>query len=754
MSRHALSFGRPGRGWWVGSSGADGSAAVLDVAALKSAARAAIVMPALFAFADKVIGQPQTSLFAAFGAFALLVLTEFGGPPRMRFLAYLGLGCVGAMFITLGTLCSRSPWLAAAAMAVVGFVVLSSGALSGYFAAGATGAILTFVLPVTIPAANSAIPDRLEGWGLATAAAICAVMLFWPVRRRAELRREAARAMRKVADVVDPDAEQVAVRTRLAGEAVDGLAGGFLGTQHRPTGPTRPMAALASIPDELDWLLSFLCPQAGRVELELACQEDEEALAAAADVLRVSAERLEGRDVRPDFQRLDAARAAVASALVRRLPELPADTPIGGVPRALGPPFRIRAATYSARQLAVYALRATGADAPALDQPDRARQPARAAVEATEQLAREHASMRSVWFQNAVRGAAGLAIAVYIAQRTGLQHGFWVVLGTLSVLRSNALGTGWSILSALAGTAVGIIVGALLVIGIGMHEPVLWAVLPAAVLLTAYAPRAISFAAGQAGFTVVLFILFNLIQPVGWKVGVVRVEDVAIGFAISLGVGLLFWPRGAAALLRQDLATAYAGAAYYVVATARQVIEGKGSEDAVRAGQTAEAAAHLLDDVFRQYLAERSATKINVEDVAALVGGASRVRRAAQSLAALGQMADGDVWLERCGQNLDRELQALESWYVTLGDSLVNGLQVPPPHLRDDEGAGRLLACVREAARARDKATVNAALALLWTSQHLENLWRLETDLARHANAARPASSSGGALHRPRIPVS
>ena len=42
--------------------------------------------------------------------------------------------------------------------------------------------------------------------------------------------------------------------------------------------------------------------------------------------------------------------------------------------------------------------------------------------------------MASVWLQNSLRGAAGLAIAVYIAQRTGVQHGFWVVLGTLSVL--------------------------------------------------------------------------------------------------------------------------------------------------------------------------------------------------------------------------------------------------------------------------------------------------------------------------------
>src|SRR5207302_4589203 len=115
------------------------------------------------------------------------------------------------------------------------------------------------------------------------------------------------------------------------------------------------------------------------------------------------------------------------------------------------------------------------------------------------------------------------------------------------------------------------VVGAGLVIAIGTHELVLWAVLPVAVLLAAYAPRAISFAAGQAGFTVVLFVLFNLIQPSGWEVGLVRIEDVAIGFAISLGVGLLFWPRGATTLIRENLAAAYARSADYLAATARLV---------------------------------------------------------------------------------------------------------------------------------------------------------------------------------------
>jgi uncharacterized membrane protein YccC len=697
-------------------------------------------MPAVFALADKVIEQPQTSVFAAFGSFALLVLAEFTGPPRTRLLAYLGLAGIGAVYITLGTLCSRNPWLAAGAMVLVGFATLFAGVINGYFAAGSTAALLTFVLPVTLPVPNSAIPQRLEGFALAAGVGICALMLLWPPRQRADLQRQTAEALRAVADLLDAPRATWAERARLARASVDALGRRLIGTQHRPTGPTGPTAALASLPDELDWLLSFVTPEPD-APLELACAEDTEAMEAAAAVLRASAERLEGREGRPDFKRLEASRDAVARALMRRLPELPVDTPVGEIPRALDAPFRIRALTYASRQAAAYGLVASGADGPELDDADIARtRPIQAAIETTEQLTLAHASVRSVWFRNSLRGAVGLGIAVYVAQRTGLQHGFWVVLGTLSVLRSNALGTGRSIVGALGGTAVGLVVGSLLVIGIGTHEAVLWIVLPIAVFLAAYAPRAISFAAGQAGFTVVLFLLFNIIQPVGWSVGLVRVEDVAIGFGVSLLVGLLFWPRGAGALLRDELAVAFARGADYVVAAARRQSEGE-ADEAARAGRAAEAALHRLDDAFGQYLAERSATPYNVEDVAALVGGANRVRRAAQSLAELGRMADPNTQVERCARNLDGELQAFHAWYTSLGSALVERRRVPPPHARDTEGGGRLLACVRDAARDRDRATVNAALVLLWSSQHLDNLRRLETHLAERANAAESASA-------------
>jgi hypothetical protein len=112
-------------------------------------------------------------------------------------------------------------------------------------------------------------------------------------------------------------------------------------------------------------------------------------------------------------------------------------------------------------------------------------------------------------------------------------------------------------------------------------------------------------------------------------------------------------------------------------------------------------------------------------------------------------MVDGDARLGPCGANLDRELHALQSWYVALGYAFTNNRAIPPPHIRDTDGRNRLLACVREAARTRDKRTVHAALVLLWTSQHLDNLWRLETHLGERARAAREDQSGSIGIVNP-----
>jgi len=682
-------------------------------------------MPAVFAFADKVIQQPQTTIFAAFGSFAVLVLADFRGPPRGRIVAYLALVVVGALFITLGTLCSRDPWLGAAVMAVVGFGVLFSSVINPYFAMAGWAPLLTFILPVTVPADPSAIPLRLEGWALACGVGISAAMLLWPPRPGYELQQASARACRALASLLaielDGDLSLSAERTDAARADVAALRRQFVSTPYRPTAATGSAEALAFLGDELAWFLGVALARdgpSGAASLPCA-KENREVLAAVVSSLQASAAILDGREERPDLDRLDRARDAVADALASEIWEQPApDDP--ALLRALEPSFRMRELSLAAREIGQNALRAAGLEAPELDATS-----ARAAVDVSRTLARRYGTARSVLFHNSLRGAAALAVAVLIAQQTSLQHSFWIVLGTLSVLRSNALGTGSSVVSALWGTAVGLLIGAGLVIAAGTNEAVLWALLPVAVLVAAYAPQAISFATGQAGFTVVVLILFNIIQPTGWTVGLVRIEDVAIGFAVSLGVGALFWPRGAGALMRRSLATSYARSADYVAAAVRELL---GVGDATRARRRARAAADRLDDAFRQYLGELSRDHAKLEDIATLLTGATRLRLAGYSLSTLGELSGASSLRESRIDVLEAEVRRLHSWYMALGEAVADGRPPPPADDADPEGRLRILRCARESGAREDEAG-HLAVGLLLTAQHLDNLRQLELRL-------------------------
>ena len=192
----------------------------------------------------------------------------------------------------------------------------------------------------------------------------------------------------------------------------------------------------------------------------------------------------------------------------------------------------------------------------------------------------------------------------------------------------------------LVGTVLGFVVGGAILIGIGTNTVVLWVLLPIAVLAAGFAPAAISFLAGQAAFTVVVVMLFNIIHPAGWRVGLIRVEDVAIGCLVSLAVGLVFWPRGAATALGSALSAAYRSSSHYLSRAIDANLTGRG------AAATAEKAAALadfgrLDDAFRQYLAERGAKHVPMAEASSLVTGTVALRLAADAVVDLWHDVDG-----------------------------------------------------------------------------------------------------------------
>ncbi len=736
--------------------------------ALRRAARAALVMPIMFALGDKVIADPVIATFAAFGSFAMLLLVDFSGSIRERLLDQAGLGLACAVLICLATLVSRTTWLAAGAMAVVGFAILFSGVVSSTLAGATTSLLLAFILPVSLPAPPSAIPARVAGWGLAAAASLLAISLLWPSPARNPVRAAAVAACRALADRLRAEVEYVmstgtteahqAHREAIAGadEAVAALQTVFFATPYRPTDLTTHARAVVRLVDELRWLDAIVLRCAPRRHPPRRAPEVCAVKLAAADVLERSADLLEDphdprADLRAASDRLRRTLADLEEAATRVLPPAPspgADDGDGDRARAvissLDPSFRAQQLSFIVAQIAenteyaAAAARRSWIDRLLGRQPEGFAGPLAAAHE----RAGAHVDRHSVWLHNSLRGAAGLGLAVLVADLSSVQHGFWVVFGTLSVLRSNALSTGQNLVRAIAGTSAGFVAGGILVYLIGTNTTVLWVLLPVVVLIAGLAPATISFAAGQAGFTLTLLILFNLIAPEGWRIGLVRVEDVAIGGAVSLAVGLLFWPRGAGALLGRALADAYAASARYL---AGAVAFGIGRCDASGGPQpspadealAAAAAARRLDDAFRGYVAERGAKRVGLAKVTSLVTGVAGMRLAADSVLDLWSrdgVAAGDRSAAR--RELIAEAAGVTAWYDQFAAGLTGREVVPDPLPPDAVADGRLVAAVERDLRDADGRATATGVRVIWTGDHLDAARRLQEMVVEPARAS------------------
>ncbi|HEX6714550.1 MAG TPA: FUSC family protein, partial [Thermoleophilaceae bacterium] len=519
--------------------------------ALRRAARAAVVMPAMFGLGQHVIGNADVALFAGFGSFAMLVFVDFGGSMRERVEAEAALVVAGAGLICIGTLVSQSTALAVVSMAAVGFGVVFAGVVSSVLAGATTSLLLAFILPVSIPAPAAAIPDRLAGWGLAGVAALFAIAFLWPAPVRNPLRAAAASACRAlaarleagVAHLVSGTAESAAARDASATRSdvsIAALEQVFLATPYRPTGLSTGARTVVRLVDEMRWLNAIVVdapplPPGRSVDPRVCDVKRAAALVLERCADQLDAPRRDSRALRDAMSRLEASLASLEESATLALPAARSATSATEVVSALDPSFRAHELTFVVAQIGTNVDFAAAAERRGWLDRILGRQPEGLAT--TWSAARERAGSfvvrDAIWLQNSVRAGAGLGAAVWVARITGVDHGFWVVLGTLSVLRSNALNTGQTVVRALMGTFAGFIIGAVLVSLVGTDTTLLWLLLPVAVFFASLAPATISFAAGQAAFTLTLLILFNILQPTGWRVGLVRIEDVALGCAVS-----------------------------------------------------------------------------------------------------------------------------------------------------------------------------------------------------------------------------
>jgi uncharacterized membrane protein YccC len=743
------------------------------LSALRRAGRTAILLPTLFLVGQHVFDSSIVALFAAFGSFAMALLVGIDGDRAQRVQGQLALALAGAVLVLLGTLASQTPLLAAGSMVVVALLILFGSVISSALAAAVPALLLSFILPVSLAAPVSQTPARLLGWVLAGIGAALANAFLWPAPAVEPLRARAAGACRALAttlrdsvaaEQVDAGPETAQQRDESlarAGEAVDALHHEFVSTPYRPTGLATEARALLGLVDQLTWIQAVVENASRTAPSHIPWPVFLTAKGAVADVLDASAALLSDpahglTSLRDALTRLDDDLREFEDVFTRGLPQqLHGVSDAEAADVTLMPSFdrtfRLQEVAYGTTRLGL------GVRAMALAErrpwwqrllghdPDGV--PSSTAV-ARRRLA-AHLDWRSVWLRNSVRGAVALSIATYVATASGVQHGFWVVLGTMSVLRSNALSTGQNALRAVLGTSVGFLVGAVIITVLGPHPAVLWSLLPVAILFAGVAPAAVSFAAGQAGFTVMVVILFNLIAPVGWEVGAVRVEDVVIGCAVSLAVGVLFWPRGATAMLEDALADAYDDSAAYLTATVARAADQCGpvrsaaTHDALGASLDGSRSSALrLDDAFRTYLNERGSKGLALCDVASLVSGVTRLRLA----------SDWAVELWREPGSLDADAQAvvggrlsssateIEEWFDRFATTL-RGRHPEPGQVHVDHSTTvSLLGPVRSALASDDEGAPWSGVRIAWTADLLDAVHLLQSTLSTSVGDRGPRS--------------
>jgi Fusaric acid resistance protein-like len=738
-----------------------------DYVALRRAARTAIIMPALFAIGDKVWHNAALATFAAFGSFAMLLLVDFSGPMRQRLQAQAALGAAGCVLVILGTLASQNEAVSVIAMAAVGFGIIFAGVVSSVLASATTSLLLAFILPVSLPGPTSTIPDRLAGWALAAAVAFVAVGVLWPAPTREPLRAAASAACRGIAArlraevtyrLSGADAAFMGDLQRAAADSeakVEALHRTFLATPYRPTGLSTSTRAVVRLVDEIS-VLNAVVVQATSMHAPMPIPHEACAVKlSAAEALEQGAALLEvvGGDAGELHRAVTGLTEALTAMEQRSTGELPVgrtapsteDDEVSEFITSLDPSFRAQELSFAVSLIAGNIDLASAADRRGWIDRFLGRTPEglSGTLSAASERATSHVERHSVWLHNSIRGAAALGLAVLVAKQTGVQHTFWVILGTLSVLRSNALNTGQNVLRGLAGTVVGFVVGAVLLEIIGTNPTTLWVLLPIGILFAGVAPATISFAAGQAAFTLVLVILYNIIQPAGWRIGLLRVEDIALGCGVSLVVGLLFWPRGAAAAMRQALAEGYVDSVSYLT---RAVEYGMVRCDFTAAppipptdaAQAAADAARRLDDTFRNYLAERGSKPLPLAQVTSLVTGVAVVRLAADAVLDLWQRDDGVAVGDRAAARAEllKSADIVQSWYDDLAGNLLDQTALRDPQPHDKIADGRLVDAVRHDLQGADGKATATAIRMIWTGDHLDAVRRLQQVIIEPARDA------------------
>jgi uncharacterized membrane protein YccC len=565
------------------------------LASVRRAARVTLVACLGFYTCRYWLDNPTMATYALFGTIAMGVLAQIPGPPAERARTLLAILPVGYLLVTAGTLLSVSTWSAVAGTFVFGFLISYAGVGGPRLVGMGAGVQLLYILPCFPPYDPGELGYRLAGLTIAVVPLAVAERVLWPDPAPVPYRTllagaftPAAACLLALADQYEGDRRG---RHRFVPRMDDAARAAEVTVPSRPVSASRRDRALSQAGGLLRLVLG--------AAVDLFRDADWNAqhrravgglLREAASTAEAAAQCLRGAGAPPDTTPLDGALETFRRTRLRSPPDAahPDRLRAGSLALALGE--WTRAAANAVR---------VAAGAPA-DQPaDPAWYAGQPAARLWWRRFRDHLTPRSVYFQGALRLAVALAAARYVAGVLDLSHGFWVLLATLTVLRTSALETRMALWPALAGTVVGsALAGGLLLLG---ADPHLYEVaLPVVMLGGLTAGPLLGLGWSQAVFTLVISLVFAQLTPVNWQLAATRVIDVAVGTAIGALLGLVAWPRGSTGELHHATARFLAASAAVVrqtvAAVAAATPAGTALPQARHQGQLAEASYALYQN--------------------------------------------------------------------------------------------------------------------------------------------------------------
>nr|WP_146218389.1 FUSC family protein [Micromonospora acroterricola] len=602
-------------------------------AVLRRAARLTLVASVIFYVCRYGAGSPMLATYGLFGVVAAGSFAQLPGPaPQRARILVTSLPVVWAL-IAAGTLLAWSTWAAAVGMLVIGFVVAFAGVGNPRLVGLGSAFQLFYILASFPPYQPDTLPERLAGVTLAIVVLAVAEVFLWPDPVPVTYRQRLAEAADGVAAFLDFTAEALTdpnggrdTRRERAYAAVDGLALGRNSPAWAPTAAGARDRALRICAAALREVLA----EADRLAADTPPEPIPDL--AAARLLRSCAEttRAAGQSLSPGAPSVNLGE--VDAAIGRAEVAYPVGEGDGrdapDVPRLC----RDATALALADQVRVLAVGARVANGSRLNGED--------AYSGLFDYARHgpwtlywrqfrsHLAPRSAYLHSSLRLAVALAVARVAAGVFQLTHGFWVLLATLTVLRTSAADTRTALRPAVLGTIAGAVVsGGLMLV---VQEPIVYAVaLPFTLMLAFGVGRLLGPVWQQALFTVLLTFVFAQLAPEGWRLAEARLVDVVLGAVIGVLAGVAMWPRGASRDLRRNAARYLTASADVVEQTVQAVLGGPPPDQAL---DRVRRSTILVDSSYCQYHSERQDPASRRVNWDAVLSAGNRAVPAAESL--------------------------------------------------------------------------------------------------------------------------